>query len=164
MDGFDDFYVAEFAALVRFLMRNGATEHEAADAVQEAFIEAYAQWHSIRNPSAWMRKVAYRRFLRSACARQLTVEKPPETAGPLSPDALVELDEETRSVIDALAALPYAQRRVMNYQYDGFSHAEIADELNMSPEAVRQNLCRARQKLIELLKESRSKEKGTDDV
>ena len=163
-EGFDDFYVAEFAALARFLIRNGATVHEAADAAQEAFVEAYGRWHSIKNPRAWMRKVAYRVFLRCVRVKELSVEEPPETAGPLSPDVIVGLDEETQFVVDVFAELPYAQRRVMSYHYDGFSHSEIAAELSMSPDAVRQNLCRGRQRLIELLKEYGNKKKGTDDV
>lgn len=156
------FYAAELAALVRFAMRHGATVHEAADAAQAAFVQAYCRWDAIDRPRAWLRKVTYREFLRGVRVRELSVEEPPETPGPLSPDAHVELDEETRSVYDCLARLPYTQRRVMSYHYDGFSHPEIATELGMTGEAVRQNVRRARKNLAELLKEGLDQKQETD--
>ncbi|MFJ6784308.1 RNA polymerase sigma factor [Streptomyces yangpuensis] len=163
LEGFDDFYTNEFRPLVRFVMRYGATFQEATDAVQEAFIEAARKWPSISNRRAWMRRVAYLKFLRCVQVRELSVGEPPDTPGPLSPDARWEVDEQTEFVRACFAKLPYAQRRAMSYHYDGFSHSEIATELGTSVEAVRQNVSRARKKLAELLEEVRNEEKEADD-
>ncbi|BBJ37379.1 hypothetical protein SSPO_000970 [Streptomyces antimycoticus] len=69
---FADYYRQDFLSLTRFVMRLGATAYEAADAAQSAFVLAYEQWESLRNPRAWVRTVAKRRLhvLRSGTARE----------------------------------------------------------------------------------------------
>ena len=141
-------YRAEFNGLVMFLIRQGTPHHDAKDAAQAAFIEALWQWKQIRTPRAWLRRVALR------CVSHL-----PEypvwdilvADQPLPSDDL-EIKEETRRVLDALAHLPPQQRVVMAWTIDGFSPTEIAAELNCKPAAVRQNLHRARETLKRVLR------------
>ena len=59
----------------------------------------------------------------------------------------VELSEEARQVLAALQALPPGQRQVMAWIIDGFGAAEIARELGVSPESVRQSYAKARKNL-----------------
>ncbi|MEU0845703.1 sigma-70 family RNA polymerase sigma factor [Streptomyces sp. NPDC005962] len=61
------------------------------------------------------------------------------------------LADEEKRVYEALAQLPMKQRQVMAWLLDGYSTNEIADELEMKPNAVRQNVSRARALLKELL-------------
>jgi RNA polymerase sigma factor (sigma-70 family) len=50
-------------------------------------------------------------------------------------------------VLAALQALPPRQRQVMAWIIDGFGAAEIARELGVSPESVRQSHAKARKNL-----------------
>ena len=56
-------YRTEKLKVVRYLINQGATEHEAHDAAQAAFLQAYRQWDTIRSPLNWLFTVARREFL-----------------------------------------------------------------------------------------------------
>lgn len=148
---FEAVYRAERSRLVRYLMSMGARQYQADDAVQAAFALAYDRWESIRQPRAWLYKVALHESYR-ADANQRNREIPAGDALPdraAAPDTgdLVVLNEEEERVLAALAALPGRQRQVMALTIAGFSTAEIAEELGCHPAAVRQNQVRARDTL-----------------
>jgi len=153
--GFEAVYRAERSKLVRYLMSMGMCQHQADDAVQTAFARACDRRHTIRQPRAWLYKVALRESYRVQAA-QSRREIP---AGDALPDAatapdtgdLVVLNEEEELVRAALAALPDRQRLVMALTIAGFSPAEIAVELGCDPAAVRQNQVRARDNLARQL-------------
>jgi RNA polymerase sigma factor (sigma-70 family) len=79
----------------------------------------------------------------------------PDRQGPLSAATEVELHDEARTVLAALADLPPKQRQVMAWSIDGFSPGEIALELDVDPAAVRQNLAKARKNLKQALEVAR---------
>ena len=141
---FEQFYRQEMAALVRFVRRYGASPYAAADAVHEAFAEAYPKWDSIKAPRAWLRLVAARFYYRRKL-RETPVDDVPDR--PAIYEDVIEIGEQGRRVFDALAALPERQRQVMAWHLDGYSHAEIAELLSITAAAVRQNFYRARQAL-----------------
>jgi RNA polymerase sigma-70 factor (ECF subfamily) len=143
-------YRAEVATLVRHVMVHGATAEEAWDAAQTAFAEAYRVWATVRSPRAWLRVVAVRAHFRSAVPETPT-DTPPDRPDPSSPALRVELGEQERFVLAALAGLPVKQRQVMAWTVDGYAPAEIAAVLEENPAAVRQNLRRARQNLKQRL-------------
>ena len=68
-------YVAERSNLMRYLMSMGANQYEADDAVQAAFAQALSVWQTIRQPRAWLYKVALREYYR-ADTRMRTRETP----------------------------------------------------------------------------------------
>jgi RNA polymerase sigma-70 factor (ECF subfamily) len=145
---FDQFYRAEMPALVRFVQRYGADVHAAADAAHDAFAEAYPQWDTIQNPRAWLRLVACRIYYRSRL-RDTPVGEVPDR--PVIYEDTAEIREQGRRVTEALAALPERQRQVMAWHLDGYDNTEIARQLRITAAAVRQNLCRGRQTLKQLL-------------
>jgi RNA polymerase sigma-70 factor (ECF subfamily) len=143
---FSGFYRAQCAGLVTFLLWLGASAHDAMDVAQETMIDAYRHWRSIRNPRAWIRKVASRKFAR----RLATVEEPRATIEPsLLQRRDVDIDawEQRQAVLSLLGSLPLRQRQVMAWFYDGYEPAEIAAALHVSPENVRSNLHKARRAL-----------------
>jgi RNA polymerase sigma factor (sigma-70 family) len=152
---FEAVYRAERSRLIRYLMSMGADQHQADDAVQAAFARAYAGWETIRQPRAWLYKVALRELYRAE-ARVRKREMPagdalPEAAGPLDSGDIAVLNEEEEMVRAAVAALPGRQRQVMALTLAGFKPAEIARELGCDPAAVRQNQVRARDNLARQL-------------
>ncbi len=69
-DRFFEFFDAEYVLVVRFLMRCGASLHDAEDAAQEAFADAWVQmgrdgkWADVAEPRGWIRRVALRKYRR----------------------------------------------------------------------------------------------------
>jgi RNA polymerase sigma factor (sigma-70 family) len=142
--------------LTVFILRHGANGHEAIEAAQAAFALAWESWEEIEYPSAWLRRVAYRKFLKHRDQREQAHEDVPDRPGGLCPAETVELGTQESVVLDVLASLPMRQRQAFAWTYDGFSPNETAQYLGISPEAVRQNLARARKHLRqawELMKE-----------
>lgn len=155
---FDTLYGTYRSALVRLVTLAGATEEEANDAVQTAFAQFLQATSTIRDPQAWLHRVALNDFRRSTLRvpsrRRKVIETatPPQevpeptTSMPSAADAAA-LNEENRLVLTELALLSGKQRQVMVAHYDGLSHDQIADLLGMRTAAVRQNLSRARKTL-----------------
>jgi RNA polymerase sigma factor (sigma-70 family) len=149
------FYRGFIADLVGFLVWQGARLADAAELAQEAMTEAHRSWLAIRYPRAWVKRVASRKYARLIAATEEPLE-PVNLSLLLSPSIDIPEWEERHEVLRLLNLLPPRQRQVMAWTYDGYSPAEIAAELNISAEAVRTNLMRARRTLaahLELLEE-----------
>jgi RNA polymerase sigma factor (sigma-70 family) len=150
-EGYDGFFRRAFARLVLFLIKIGASREEAEDSAQEAMTKAYEHWDVIEHPEAWVRVVAERMYLAaSARARAAPVKA---VAGGWAGDGThtdvdpVVFGEQQRKVFNLLRRLPYEQRRVMAWYYDGFAIAEIAARVGRPEATVRSHLRHARQRL-----------------
>jgi RNA polymerase sigma factor (sigma-70 family) len=146
---FAQFFRAEHKKLIRFVIAIGASGDQAAEIAQVTFFKAFEGWDVIRAPRAWIRRVAVNELTaaRLAARRETPQAALPDAPVPVSTALAVELTEEARQVIAALQALPPRQRQVMAWIIDGFSAAEIARELGVSPESVRQSHAKARKNL-----------------
>jgi RNA polymerase sigma factor (sigma-70 family) len=147
-DEFAALYRQHRSALVWHVMCLGASQADAADAVQDAFAYALRAAEQVRDHRAWpawLRTVAARCYLRSAARRGVTVAEIPDTrvAGPDDNDG----GWQREFVLSLLAALPPKQRHVFALHYEGLSTAEIAAQLGLDQAAVRQNVARARASL-----------------
>ncbi len=146
---FATFFRAEHKKLIRFMIASGASDDEAAEIAQVTFVKAFEDWDVIRAPRAWIRRVAVNELTaaRRAARRETPQATPPEAPVPVSAALAAELSEEARRVLAALQTLPPRQRQVMAWIIDGFGAAEIARELGISPESVRQSHAKARKNL-----------------
>jgi RNA polymerase sigma factor (sigma-70 family) len=146
---FAEFFRAEHKKLIRFVIAIGASADEAAEIAQVTFVRAFESWDVIRSPRAWIRRVAVNELTaaRQALRRETPQATLPDAPVPVSTALAVELTEEARQVLAALQALPPRQRQVMAWIIDGFAAAEIASELGVSPESVRQSHAKARKNL-----------------
>jgi RNA polymerase sigma-70 factor (ECF subfamily) len=143
---FATLYRRHRSALVWYLRCQGASQAEAADAVQDAFAEALRAADEIRDArawGAWLRTVAVRCYRRGTSAIA-TVAEPPDLAGPDAAAAHAERRQQEQRVLALIAGLPQQQRRVFALHYEGWSTAEISTQLGMEQAAVRQNVARAR--------------------
>ncbi|GLF93338.1 RNA polymerase sigma factor [Streptomyces yaizuensis] len=148
-----ELHQAEYPGLVRFLLLSGASWSEAQDAAQDAFTQMCRPGVRIARPKAWLRTVAWRSWLRQRVRPEEPYEQVPEvrTAHWENPAHAAELGVEERRVVELLLRLPAKQRSALAWNLDGFTTQESARAMGITPEAVRQNLSRARAALKEWL-------------
>jgi RNA polymerase sigma factor (sigma-70 family) len=146
-------YQTEMPYLIRYLIRcfDSAEIRDATDVAHNAFAELFEKWDTVQYPRAWLRKVAFRQMLRQPVRSEYSFDTGHKEPVALSAAAQLELREDEKMVLDALGELPPTQRNVFALIYDQFSYREIAEIMNISEEAVRQNAARARKKMKELL-------------
>jgi RNA polymerase sigma-70 factor (ECF subfamily) len=148
------FYEREMPRLVLFVTTStGLDVHAAADVAQAAFEKALPRWATIRNPRAWLYRVAQREALArcGAVRREIPVDVVPDRPDQLSASLTAELHAEQREVMDHLRRLPPKQRQVMTWTLADFRDAEIADALGLSTHAVKQSRYYARRNLVKWL-------------
>lgn len=149
-DELDELFRAEFTRLVRGLGVAYGVD-AAADAVQDAFLAAHRRWRKVRgldDPAGWVRRVALNRLMngrRNRARRTRILES-------LRPAEIEVLPAATIDLHEAVNALPERMRlAVCLHHLSGFTVAEVADSLGVSPGTVKSNLHDARTKLRQVL-------------
>jgi RNA polymerase sigma-70 factor, ECF subfamily len=146
-EGFEAFYLREYQAVVRLAYALSGSRLAAEDIAQEAFLGAFREWDGIRNPSAWVRKVAIRRATRTVHRRLLEARALGRLLAGRGP-AVAELPEQDAGVWRAVRALPRRQAQVVALRYVADAPvAEIAQILGLAEGTVKAQLHRARQAL-----------------
>jgi RNA polymerase sigma-70 factor (ECF subfamily) len=141
-------YVAYAGDLTRAL--HAAGYPDAADVVQEAFVQAVVQWRRVSrydDPVAWIRRVAINRGRnrrRSRVRRDALTQRIASTTSS-APMPAVEHDGE---LVALVAALPPQQRLALSlFYFADLSVAECADAMELSQGAVKYHLHAARTSL-----------------
>lgn len=158
-----------------FLLRFVGSPQLAEDLAQEVFLRVFKHRATYRQEAkftTWLYRVAHNvafNALRAKCRRpevffsgvsssnvgsstsvgfeNSITEKTGFT--PTRQLAKVELQQIVRAAVDAL---PSRQREAIHLsRFEGLSYQEIADVMNMSPQAVKSLVCRAKMKLKEAL-------------
>jgi RNA polymerase sigma-70 factor, ECF subfamily len=132
---------------------------DAEDVVQEAFLAALTHirtFDTSRKFGPWLYRIVVTRGLNFRKSRSRRAAEPLEDAGVASADAgpaaAAERAGLKETVATALGQLPERQRMVVQlFELDGFSGAEIAAMLGVSPGTVRWYLHEARQALRRML-------------
>ena len=154
MSGVDELFAAEYGRLVRSL-GVAFDPVDAADAVQEAFVQADRIWDSslrtYADPAGWVRRVAINRLLNGERNRRRRKEI-------LATIRVVPDDDLTADLLDlrrAVAALPDRQRAAVCLHYlADLSVADVAAALEVGEGTVKSNLHDARTRLRRFLEVS----------
>jgi RNA polymerase sigma-70 factor (ECF subfamily) len=146
---FEALFRAEFEPLVRAMRLLCGDAPSAADAVQDAFLQAHRHWSRVStldDPSAWVRRAAINRVRNQLRGRARQLAALPrlaatDTVEPREADPQPEL-------ATALAALPKQQREavVLYYLLDQPTRA-IANALGVAEATVRSHLRHGRDQL-----------------
>jgi len=149
---FDEFFRAEFVRLTRYVMTLGATKEEAKDAAQNALVDAWEHWESIKSPHAWCRTAANRYYISSDI--RINKEAPlAEKSGWAVQGTVKHIQDffppDWEYVLRHLRKLAPVRRSVMAYTIDGYSPQEIAEMTGTNPGTVRSNLRYAKKQLVE---------------
>ena len=159
---FEVLYERHVAGLLGFCRHMLGSQHEAEDAVQQAFLSAHRDM--LRGAreielKPWLYTIARNRCLSMLRARR---EQPAEL-GELSTAGLgeqVERRAELRELVADVQRLPERQRSALLLsEFGDLSHAEVAEVIGVPPQAVKALVFRARSALVER-REARSADCG----
>ena len=156
-------YEDHYQSLMPICLRYARNESEAMDILHEGFIKIFksiAKYQPGTSLSAWMGRITvntaidyYRKMVRR---RTEDIDHAYHVKSS-SPDVVSLL--AAKDILSCVTELSTAYRVVFNmYVMEGFSHKEIAKQLNITESTSRSNLVKARAKLRVLLNER--KERG----
>lgn len=144
---FAAFYQENTKSLVAFLLVQGANLIDATDIVQDTMTAAYRRWRSIEHHRAWAYRVTSRALIRRISTIHEDPVAEPSQPSPLLRDTDIDHWEQHQDIARVISRLPPRQRQIMAWTLFGYTPTEIAGELNITPEAVRSTLLKARRAL-----------------
>lgn len=169
-DSFGELVSRYQSRLYNAALRLVDTPEDAADVVQDAFLNAFQSLRSFKGDAeffTWMYRIAFNVAVslkrkkkatlsldagrNGALGREHTLE-PEDPSEVVKPGAALERSEEERQLHSALARLSAEHRDVLVMKdIDGLKYEEIADVLKVPIGTIRSRLHRARFELRELL-------------
>jgi RNA polymerase sigma-70 factor (ECF subfamily) len=159
--GYKELYMRYSKAMFNTCLRVLNNVAEAEDVLQESFIEAFKNLDRFEYRTSfggWLKQICINRSINQLKKRKIIWVDLEITALNDQADEK-EFDEtETAMQVDsvkkAIMKLPDGYRTVLNlYLLEGYDHEEIAEILNVAESTTRTQYIRAKQKLLQLLKE-----------
>ena len=157
-------YKLYYKAMFNTSLRIVSDTMEAEDIMQEAFLSAFEKIETYSGTvsfGAWLKKIVINRSL-DAVSRQKAIFEDIDTHYELQEesdydtDNKMELEEKMQEVKSAINNLPDGYRIILSlYLLEGYDHDEIAEILNITSSTSRSQLSRAKQKLLNELKNGR---------
>ncbi|MEC3952900.1 sigma-70 family RNA polymerase sigma factor [Nocardia sp. CDC153] len=145
IDAYKSFYRDHAPSLVRFLICQGASLPDANEIAQETMTLLWERWIQVEYPKTWTWRVAQRKLIkRRTERRERLVAEIPEHSVIYREDAEIKAWEELFDRYSALETLPLRQRQVFTWWLEGYTTTEIAEQLDISADAARANLAKAR--------------------
>jgi RNA polymerase sigma factor (sigma-70 family) len=137
-------------------LRYTSNQYEASEVLNDGFFKAFTnleKYDSSRPFKAWLSKIMhntsidyYRANLKSALMEDLDKAEHVET------ETSIENKLGYEDLLAMVQSLPHSYRVVFNlYEIDGYTHEEIAIMLGISTGTSRSNLCKAKQKLQDMI-------------
>ena len=151
-------------AMFNVCMRVLNRAEEAEDVLQEAFLDAFTHLHQFRQQStfgAWLKQIVVNKAisqLRSQKVKWVELEslQDVENEYEIEDNLCYDADDaelNVERIKRALHRLPGGYRVVLSlYLFEGYDHEEISGLLGISESTSRTQYMRAKQKLIELIK------------
>ncbi|MEV0726596.1 sigma-70 family RNA polymerase sigma factor [Micromonospora purpureochromogenes] len=154
VEEFNAFYKGFMARLAGWLILHGwASEADAYDVAQDTMRLAYEKWPTIQHPKAWARRTASRLCIqRLAEGEVLPVEDVDDRIPRKGDGCPLAVSDTLQDFMAALRKLPPRQRQLLLWAFEEYEPTEIAEELKMTPEAVRSSLWKARRRLAEIMR------------
>jgi RNA polymerase sigma-70 factor (ECF subfamily) len=161
-------YKLYYKAMFNTSLRIVSDTMEAEDIMQEAFLSAFEKIETYSGTvsfGAWLKKIVINRSL-DAVNRKKAIfedidthyelqEKADDTA-----EGINNLQEKMNEVKSAIDKLPDGYRIILSlYLLEGYDHDEIGEILNISSSTSRSQLSRAKQKLLNELRNGKGKQK-----
>lgn len=146
-------------------LRYAASEMEAEDILQEAFIQAFKNLHTYDGRGAlggWLRKItvhkALEQYRKNKSIRRIKDQVTTDSPVVFSDDSIFE-KLAVEDLLAKIQTLPTGYRTIFNlYAIEGFTHVEIAELLAISEGTSKSQFSRARHQLIALIEEEQVSE------
>ncbi len=155
LDAFEALFRREFAPLVRALTLVAGDREAAADAVQDAFVQAHRHRErvlALESPAGWLRHVAINRIRNQHRGQQRQADALPRLV-PVDLPATGSLTG-VRDALPLIASLPPQQRAAVALYYLLDQPTDVvAEHLGISEATVRSHLRTARRRLQHDLEE-----------
>jgi RNA polymerase sigma factor (sigma-70 family) len=153
-----EIYRLYYKAMYNTSFRIIGDEQEAEDIMQESFFKAFDKISTYRNEvsfGAWLRRIVVNTSIDALKKRRLSF-MPIEEAYGIKSETLEESDytvETVEQLKDAIEKLPEGYKLVLNlHLIEEYDHNEIASMLGITASTSRSQLARAKQRLIEIIK------------
>lgn len=122
-------------------------EFDVQDILQEAFIKIFKNINQFDKKkgsfTSWSKRIAINTAINEGKKRMRHRVIDHDVSAPIEPDVIHKMGLD--DLIQTLTAMPTDQYRVLNlHLVDGFSHKEIGEMLNITPDVSRQRLAKAR--------------------
>ncbi|MDR1054791.1 MAG: RNA polymerase sigma factor [Prevotellaceae bacterium] len=152
------FYNMFYKVLYNCCYRILPNSMDAEDAMQESFIKAFDKIDTIGNapPEAWLRRIAINTSIDKLKKRRMALVELDDRMPVLDDEPYdeEEVNWKVEQVKKSIAQLPDGHRLILTlHLLEGYNYDEIAEILNIKEGTARGQFTRARQKLIELLKQ-----------
>jgi RNA polymerase sigma-70 factor (ECF subfamily) len=141
--------------LLTFLRRKGRTHEDAEDLIQEALLRLhrYGQSVPVANEEAFLRRAVNNlsidqyRHDRPDLRKEVPIEElnaqTPLIAPEPTPDEILEAQQRLDRIRAVLEAVSLRTREIYFAHRAGYSYAEIADHMNISPTTIKRHIARA---------------------
>ncbi len=152
---FVELYERHYVKVYRYCRRR-TTADRVDDAVAETFLTAWRNLDDVPHGESglpWLYSVAYRVLGHQwrTTSRRKKLDSKLAALGvshASAPEELVVLDQESRTVLDALSRLRQTDQEVLRLRvWEELGHKEIGEVLGIGVDAVKKRVSRARQKL-----------------
>ncbi len=150
--------------MLALCMRYCRNRMEAEDVLQEGFIKIFQKISTFRQSGSlegWIRRIMINQAINHLKAKKLVLlDTDPYTLGNwIADEGSADQGEQVykpEELMEAIQQLPPGYRVVFNlYVFEGYSHKNIADELEISENTSKSQLSRARNYLRKTLTESK---------
>lgn len=150
------YYKAMYNTSLRILNRTADAE----DIMQDSFLDAFRHLHEYRgtaNFGAWLKRIVINNSLDTLKKNSgLTFVEEYDHEIPLDDTEQEDISPRVEEIRLAIGELPSDLRVVLSlYLLEGYDHEEIAEILNISNNTSRIRYFRAKNKLLDIIKESR---------
>jgi RNA polymerase sigma-70 factor (ECF subfamily) len=139
-------------AMYNTLLHMVGTEEEAQDLLQESFVKAFRKIGGFQARStfgSWLKRIVINSALEYLRKKKIEMEPLDEGHDLIAPqESEQEFELDVFQVHEAIKSLPDGSRTVLTlYLLEGFSHQEIAAELNISVSTSKTQLMRGKHQL-----------------
>jgi len=160
--GYKELYQRYAKAMFNTCLRIVNNIAEAEDVLQESFTEAFRNLHSFEYRTSfggWLKQICINRSINQLKKRKVVwVDIDGTDIYNKAEDVFADENEirfKVEAVKRSIMALPDGYRTVLSlYLLEGYDHEEIAAILNIAESTTRTQYMRAKQKLLQLLKEA----------
>ena len=160
--GYKKLYVQYSKAMYNTCLRMLNNVAETGGVLQEGFIEVFKNLELFElriSFGGWLKQICINRAINQLKKRKINWVDMEQLAGYESADEIsvdeTEIELQIELVKKAIMNLPDGYRTVLNlYLLEGYDHVEIAEILQVAESTTRTQYMRAKQKLLQLLKEA----------